>query len=129
MTPPYTAAPVLAGPAFWRRNPFLASSMEAIVMTLVDGRFTAVGRDGMPLWDSPATAVTGSLGKMGTFKLTIHGQKFALVGRGSIGGMEHGHSDVQRQYLAGFVQQYPNSLAPNLQAWRDALAASGAQVG
>lgn len=127
------AGQVVGGIAYWRKNPLIAASMVPIVMTLVHGRFTATDQFGMTVFDADAGDVSGKLGSLGTFKITVRGQKFALVGRGSIGGMESEFSPGQVMHLQGFVAQFPlatthNPDPPTLEVWRDAVAAAGAAV-
>lgn len=136
--------PTLAGPVYWRKNPLLASSMVPLLLTLADGRLSGYGPDDAVVLDGEATGVRGSLGRMGTFKLTVGGTKFALVGRGSVGGAERGHSDLQRARYEAFLARYAvteqpgaagpvdavlnGSAAATMGMWRDALAAAGASM-
>lgn len=146
--PPPSTQPdpaALASAVYWRKNPFMAAMMVPLVMTLAGGRLTAVGPDGDAVFDAPASSVTGKLGRMGTFKIVVNGRKFAIVGRGSLGGAEKRHSEAQHRYVQEFLQRYPQaasvqrdagaidaffneSAAAKLAVWRDALVAAGAAV-
>lgn len=137
---------MLGGFLFWRRNPFLASSMVPILATLVGGRFTATGPQGATVFDAAAQEVSGRLGAMGTLKIRVRGTKFAIVGRGSLGGLEGSPSDAQRHQLRQFLADHPEaaaaqrgpagvidavangSAAARMRMWRDALTAAGATV-